>query len=48
MAVASLVLGIVWLGGIGALLALIFGIISKRRIEASNGAEEGRGMAIAG
>ncbi len=48
MAVASLVLGIVWVFGITSILALIFGILSKRQIETSNGAQTGRGLSIAG
>jgi len=46
--IASLVLGILWLSGIGSILALIFGYIANRRIRKSGGAETGRGMAIAG
>jgi hypothetical protein len=46
-AIASLVLGIVWLFGIGSVLAVIFGHIALSRIKrAVSGA--GRGMAIAG
>jgi len=48
MAIASLVLGIVWLWGLGSLLALIFGVIGKNQIEASGGRQGGRGLAIAG
>jgi hypothetical protein len=48
LAVASMVLGILWIGGLGALLALIFGYISKGQIARSNGRQTGRGMAIAG
>lgn len=48
MAVASLVLGIVWLGGLGAVLALIFGIKARKQIDWSNGTQGGRGMATAG
>jgi branched-subunit amino acid permease len=48
MAVTSLVLGILWIGGLGSLLALIFGIIGLRSIDQSEGAETGRGLAIAG
>jgi hypothetical protein len=48
MAIASLVLGIVWIWGIGSILALIFGYIAKRDIDASRGTQGGRGMAIAG
>ena len=48
MAVASLVLGILFLYGIGSILALIFGYTAKGQIDRSEGAERGRGMAIAG
>lgn len=48
LAIASLVLGIVWLYGVGSLLALIFGFIAKKRVDQSEGREKGRGMAIAG
>ncbi len=47
-AIASLVLGIVWLYGIGAILALVFGYRAKREIDQSGGREGGRGLAIAG
>ena len=47
-AIASLVLGIVWLYWIGSILALIFGYVAKRQIDRAGGAETGRGMAIAG
>ena len=48
LAIASLVLGILWLWGIGSILAIIFGVIAKNQIEASGGAQQGRGLAIAG
>ena len=47
-AIASLVLGIVWVMGIGSILALVFGYIATRQIDESGGAEDGRGMAVAG
>jgi len=47
-AVASLVLGIVWLYGIGSVLALIFGFVGKSDIDRSGGQQSGRGFAIAG
>ena len=50
-AIASLVLGIVGLTGfpfIPSVLALIFGYKGKRQIDLSGGAEQGRGLAIAG
>jgi len=46
MSVASLVLGILWLGGIGSLLALIFGIVGKKQARERN--QRGGGMAVAG
>jgi hypothetical protein len=48
MAIASMVLGIVWVYGIGSVLALIFGYVAKSQIDQSLGREGGRGMAIAG
>jgi hypothetical protein len=47
-AVASLVLGILCLYGIGSILALIFGFMARKEIDASGGAQTGRGMATAG
>jgi hypothetical protein len=48
MAIASMVLGIVWIAGLGSLLALIFGVMAKNQIDASGGRQSGRGMAVAG
>jgi hypothetical protein len=48
MAVASLVLGIVWLFWVGSILALVFGYVGKGQIDRSGGAQSGRGLAIAG
>lgn len=48
LAVASLVLGILWIGGLGSVLAIIFGSISLYQIRASRGRLTGTGMAIAG
>jgi len=48
MAVASMVLGIVWIYWIGSILALIFGYLARKQIDASDGTQQGRGMAIAG
>jgi threonine/homoserine/homoserine lactone efflux protein len=46
-AVASMVLGIVWLFWLGSLLAIIFGHIARHYIKRS-GVRTGNGMAIAG
>ena len=48
MAIAAMVLGIVWIYGIGSILALVFGYSAKRQIDGSGGRESGRGMAVAG
>ena len=48
MAVASLVLGIVWLFWVGSILALVFGYVGKGQIDRAGGAQSGRGLAIAG
>lgn len=48
LAVASLVVGILWLWWLGSLLALIFGITALGQIEKSGGTQQGRGLAIAG
>lgn len=48
MAVASMVLGILWLYWIGSVLALIFGYVALSQIKATGGTQGGRGMAIAG
>jgi membrane protease YdiL (CAAX protease family) len=47
-AIASMVLGIVWIYWIGSILALVFGYMARKQIDASNGREGGRGMAVAG
>ena len=46
MAIASMVLGILWLYWVGSILALVFGYIALNQIKTRN--ENGRGMAIAG
>jgi hypothetical protein len=48
LAIAALVLGILWLYGVGSILALIFGYVAKSQIDASGGTQQGRGMAVAG
>lgn len=48
LAIASLVLSILWLAGLGSILAIVFAVVSRRQIRASRGAETGEGMALAG
>ena len=47
-AIASMVLGIVWIYWIGSILALVFGYVAWRQIRDSMGRQGGDGMAIAG
>jgi hypothetical protein len=46
LAIASMVLGIVWVWWIGSILALIFGFVARKQIRARG--QKGDGMAIAG
>jgi hypothetical protein len=48
LAIASMVLGILWIYWLGSILALIFGYVAKGQIDQSAGRQGGRGMAIAG
>jgi hypothetical protein len=48
LAIASLVLSIIWLAGLGSVLAVIFGIVARRQIRASGGRQGGEGLALAG
>ena len=47
-AIASLVLGLVWVYGITSVLAIVFAVQAKREIRDSNGWVTGGGMATAG
>lgn len=46
LAIASLILAILWLGGVGSLLAIVFGHVSKRQIRKRP--QRGDGLALAG
>src|SRR5262249_29300948 len=48
LAIASMVLGIVWVYWIGSILAVVFGHVALSQIKKSGDAQRGRGMAIAG
>ena len=48
LAVASLVLGILWVCSLGSILAVIFGYMAMKQIDESQGRETGRGLALAG
>jgi hypothetical protein len=47
MSIAALVLGILWIYGVGSILSLIFGYISLGQIK-RDPRQKGKGMAIAG
>jgi uncharacterized protein DUF4190 len=47
-AIAALVLGILWLGGLGAVFALAFGLVALKQIKRSGGTQSGDGLALAG
>ena len=47
-AIASLVLGLVWVYGITSILAIVFGAIARKEIRESNGWVTGGGVATAG
>jgi hypothetical protein len=48
LAIASMVLGILWIWWVGSILALVFGYMAKRQIAESGGSQSGGGMATAG
>ena len=48
MAIASLILGLLWIFWIGSLLAIAFGHTALSQIRKSGGTQTGRGIAIAG
>lgn len=48
LAIASMVLGILWIYWLGSILALVLGYVARRQIDRSGGREQGRGMATAG
>ncbi len=47
-AIASLVLGLVWMWWLGSLAAIACGHVALRQIARSGGSQSGRGLAIAG
>jgi hypothetical protein len=48
LAVASMILGILWICYIGSVLAIIFGHVALSQIKKSGDTQGGKGMAIAG
>jgi hypothetical protein len=48
LAIASVLLAVLWVAGIGAVLALVFGYRARRQIKNSAGRQTGSGLATAG
>jgi len=48
LAIASLVLSLLWVFGLGSVLAVVFGVVARRQIRASHGTQGGNGLALAG
>ncbi len=48
LAIASLFLGIIWLFGIGSVLAIVLGYMGMREIRSSDGHQGGWAIALAG
>ena len=48
LAIASLLLAVLWFAGIGAVLALVFGYRARSQIKNSAGSQTGSGLATAG
>lgn len=47
-AVVSLVLSILWIGGLGSLAGLVLGVMARREIRRAEGGQSGDGVALAG
>lgn len=48
MAIASIVMAALWMGGIGSLIGVVLGILAQKEIKTSNGRLTGRGLAFGG
>jgi hypothetical protein len=48
LAIASVFLGIIWIFGVGSVLAIVLGYVGLKQINASDGLQGGRAIAIAG
>lgn len=48
LAIASMFVGIIWLFGIGSIVAIVLGYVGLKQIDASRGHQSGRAIAIAG
>ena len=48
LAIASLVCSLLWMFGLGAVLAIIFGFVARSQIKRSGDGQRGKGLALAG
>jgi hypothetical protein len=48
LAIASLFVGVIWLFGVGSIIAIVLGYAGVKQIDASGGHQSGRAIAIAG
>ena len=48
LAIASLFLGIIWLFGLGSILAIVLGYLGMKQVRESQGARSGWAIALAG
>jgi hypothetical protein len=48
LAIGSLVMGVLWMGGMGSLIALVLGLLARKEIASSGGRVTGRGLAFGG
>jgi Domain of unknown function (DUF1707)/Domain of unknown function (DUF4190) len=48
MAIASIVMAALWMGGIGSLIGIVLGIMATQEVSRSRGRVTGRGLALGG
>jgi hypothetical protein len=48
LAIASMVMAFLWMGGMGSLIALVLGLLARKEISDSKGRVTGRGLAFGG
>lgn len=48
MAIASIIMAALWMGGIGSLIGVVLGVLAQKEINQSHGRLTGRGLAFGG
>src|SRR5260370_2234432 len=48
LAIASMVMAFLWMGGMGSLIALVLGLLARKEISGSKGRATGPGVAVGG